>query len=546
MSTPGLITQLSLGRTRAKLDRALTSEPVVGKDVLELLTSAMYLDPRAIYREYVQNSADAFDDAFATGLFDERDLGRVDVTLDRDARSVRIKDNGVGLPVAEAERVLTSFGASPKRGTQARGFRGVGRLAGLAYAQSVSFKTKAPGETASTLVTWDCRKLRAALTDSIRRDDLSQTVRDIVGVTIEEESDSSSHYFEVLLERVVRTKHDVLLNSDEVARYLGEVSPAPFHQDFRFAERIEERLRPHVPPPRFRIFLNGSSEPITRPHRTEFAVSDTKTDVASAVQIIEIPDGDGGTRALGWIVHHGYLGAIHGACDVRGLRARVGDVQVGTGDVFADVFPEARFNAWAIGEVHVLDRRVIPNGRRDNFELNGAYSDLLGHIASIARDITRRCRQSSGRRHRLRAFAVRDERVKGILDILKSRRIARSRELRMQREVLALLERMRRLAESSLPDADQLRLRRRLRTLQARYEAVRSLPRTRGRPVPIGSSRRAAYEEIIDLIYEYASNVKAANALVNRITARLAAEHYGFRSLNQQLRQDASHSSHST
>ena len=37
--------------------------PVVGKDVLELLSTAMYVDPLTIYREYVQNAADAIDEA---------------------------------------------------------------------------------------------------------------------------------------------------------------------------------------------------------------------------------------------------------------------------------------------------------------------------------------------------------------------------------------------------------------------------------------------------------------------------------------------------
>jgi HSP90 family molecular chaperone len=32
---------------------------IVGKDILEVLSSAMYIDPLAIYREYLQNAADA-------------------------------------------------------------------------------------------------------------------------------------------------------------------------------------------------------------------------------------------------------------------------------------------------------------------------------------------------------------------------------------------------------------------------------------------------------------------------------------------------------
>ena len=35
----------------------------IGKNILENLTSGMYTDSKFIYREYVQNSADAIDEA---------------------------------------------------------------------------------------------------------------------------------------------------------------------------------------------------------------------------------------------------------------------------------------------------------------------------------------------------------------------------------------------------------------------------------------------------------------------------------------------------
>ena len=42
-------------------------EIVIGKDVLELVSSAMYIDPMTVYREYIQNAADAVDAARAAG-----------------------------------------------------------------------------------------------------------------------------------------------------------------------------------------------------------------------------------------------------------------------------------------------------------------------------------------------------------------------------------------------------------------------------------------------------------------------------------------------
>src|ERR1700756_3764150 len=83
-------------------------EPIiVGKDILEVLSSAMYVDPLAIYREYIQNSSDAIDDARRTGLLEPTENGTVEIDLDVDKRIVKIRDNGTGVSSAEFEPRMT-------------------------------------------------------------------------------------------------------------------------------------------------------------------------------------------------------------------------------------------------------------------------------------------------------------------------------------------------------------------------------------------------------------------------------------------------------
>src|SRR5262245_20913577 len=122
--------------------RGLEAPPVVGKDILELLTSAMYIDPLCIYREYIQNAADAIDEADAAGLFRTKTAPRIDIHLDLPSRCIKIRDNGIGVSAKVFARRLTALGASKKRWGKARGFRGVGRLAGLAYCQQLIFRSK--------------------------------------------------------------------------------------------------------------------------------------------------------------------------------------------------------------------------------------------------------------------------------------------------------------------------------------------------------------------------------------------------------------------
>src|SRR5262245_37734915 len=129
-------------------DRVPTDLIRVGKDVIEILTTGMYVSPLSIYREYVQNGADSIDEARRKGLLGSDEFGDVKIDIDHVSRSVTIRDNGTGLPYQKATSTLLAIGSSPKRGTDARGFRGVGRLCGLAYCRELEFRTKAKGDPA--------------------------------------------------------------------------------------------------------------------------------------------------------------------------------------------------------------------------------------------------------------------------------------------------------------------------------------------------------------------------------------------------------------
>ncbi len=123
---------------QAQRPRVALEDVVIGKDVLELLSSAMYVDPMTIYREYVQNAADAIDDARREGILAKEERGTVAIAIDPASRSVRIRDNGSGVAWPEFARKLTALGASGKRGKAARGFRVWGAWQVLAMHRSWS------------------------------------------------------------------------------------------------------------------------------------------------------------------------------------------------------------------------------------------------------------------------------------------------------------------------------------------------------------------------------------------------------------------------
>lgn len=368
---------------------------VIGKDVLELLSSAMYVDPLTIFREYVQNAADAIDHARELGVLDDDAAGEVAITFDTVQRKILIRDNGAGIPIAEAGRRLLSIGGSTKRGTRARGFRGVGRLAGLAYCRQLIFRTRAAGDDQVFELRWDCMKLKAALREVGQADDLPGVIDRIVAMGPIAPGGFPEHFFEVEMLEVVRHhRQDALLNEDLVSQYLAEVAPVPFDDSFRHSAAILTHIAPHVRTGDLDITINGGGV-LRRRHRDTFPVSDTVTDEVGDLQLLTFEGRDGGVAAVGWLVHHAYLGALPDRAGVKGLRLRAGNVQVGGAHLLEDVFPEPRFNSWTIGELHVVDPRLVPNARRDHFEQNVHFADLTAQVQPLARAIAKQCRAAS-------------------------------------------------------------------------------------------------------------------------------------------------------
>jgi hypothetical protein len=399
----------------------------------------------------------------------------------------------------------------------------VGRFAGLGYCQFLTFRTKAQNDNLLTEVRWDCRKMKAILNDHSYAGELGRVVSEIVSVKVLS-APISDHFFEVHMEKVIRIRGDILLNESAVRSYIGQIAPLPFHEDFGFGSAIDSHLRERIPAPRFDVLINEDTTPLARPFRDVLAVTRDKTAAVDGFQIVSIEDHDGSIRALGWVLEHSYSGALHGSPAVRGLRARVGDIQVGGDDILTVIFPEERFNAWTVGEIHVLDRRIRPNGRRDDFEHNPAYFSLVSELTPLGRSIAKKCRVSSARRNRLKKFESDETCVRDALRILAQGSVSKATAKKLKRDAAGRLAQMEKLVGGSLiVEQDRENLAARVNKLRSRLEKLADVEDRADPLAGIPPKRRAIYEEMIDLIYECSSNRSAAKVLVDRVTARLAA-----------------------
>lgn len=508
-----------------RIDDGVLDEPeiFVGKDVLELLSSSMYVNPLTIFREYVQNATDAIDDAVAAGLLPSIGAGRIEINLDHIDRRVVIRDNGAGVANKHFPSRMLSFGASPKRGTNARGFRGVGRLSALGYVHQLVFRSRAKGDTRVLEASWDGRTVKRMLALNDADTDLRSIVRQSITLRWLDAGDYPSHFFEVELVKPRRIANDRLLNELEISTFISQVCPCPFSPEFSFGHEIAMLLAAHGRAGKaYNVHINDADAPVYRPYRNEVVYSDTQSSALRSLTSFEIESIDGDIAAVGWLIHHDYRGAIPTVQGVRGLRARVGNIQVGNDRLFHEIFPEDRFCSWSIGEVHVLDSRVVPNGRRDEFESNAHLDNIVAHLRPIGAEVARECRVSSQKRNRVKNFQLAADKTYEKLDVLKQGAVSERYAKSIKAEIGTLLSEMRKAIEFDLFDDDERgTLRSQLRKIEKAVDACTT--KIKGDIFErLPARKRATYKEVFDLIYDCSANQVAAKSLIDRMISRLS------------------------
>ena len=131
----------------------------IGVNIVEIVTKGLYTNSLDIFREYIQNSCDAIDDAVDAGILSAGD-GLITIDLEVNTRQITIEDNGAGINTRNFERTMSKIGNSDKRLETDRGFRGIGRLCGLAYCREARFSSTVKGETKLSTVIIDAEHLR--------------------------------------------------------------------------------------------------------------------------------------------------------------------------------------------------------------------------------------------------------------------------------------------------------------------------------------------------------------------------------------------------
>ncbi|ASF45050.1 ATP-binding protein [Methylovulum psychrotolerans] len=357
------------------------NKTVIGKDIIESLTLGMYEDARIIYREYIQNSADQIDKAVKIGSLESITDGNIWIEINKDKRRIVIEDNATGISFQETAEILKNIAQSTKKRGIDKGFRGIGRLGGLAYCEKLIFETSYKGECVKTIVEWDARKLKLIINDRKNKETASEVIDNITEIHQESEQ-QESHYFKVTLNNV---SNPSLLNVIDIRDYLAMVAPTNIHPRFTLLSKIRDYVRTNnIVLDEYKIYVN--SDELSKAYTTkiyELSGNEKKTidEIKDIVFFEKKSDQDGSLLLWGWYGTWSFSKQIPEKANLaRGIRLRKSNIQIGDEYCLVKLHREPRGNFYYFGEVHAIHSELIPNARRDYFLENDYLMEFENHL----------------------------------------------------------------------------------------------------------------------------------------------------------------------
>lgn len=353
----------------------------IGKFIIENLTSGMYSDSKIVYREYIQNAADQIDVAKAQDMFPDEDLF-VDISIDGATRTITIMDNATGISADLVEKKLGDVADSDKELGVDKGFRGIGRLGGLAYCDTLRFTTSVRGENSKTIMTWDAKRLMSLIQDKNEKDSAETLLNQVISYTTAAEK-QDEHYFIVELIGIHKENHE-LLDIAAVRNYVGWNTPVPYANKFLYRTELYEFMEENkLPRNEYKIYVND--EEIFKNYGTYLYESSTgvpkKYDEIFGIETKTFFNSKGEMLAWLWYGVSRFEKAIPAASnEMRGLRLRQSNIQLDDGQVLSRFFKEPRGNSYFVGEIHAVHINLVPNARRDYFNENDTRNEFEAQL----------------------------------------------------------------------------------------------------------------------------------------------------------------------
>jgi molecular chaperone HtpG len=217
-------------------------DPVVGPRLLETITSALYEDPIIIFREYVQNSVDAYNMAIDEDPANKLKSFFVDIKIDGKRRNIHILDNGYGIPEDEFLAQMTNIGSSVKGKFKDQiGFRGIGRLSAMPLCKRLKFTNKPQGLNKLQNFIWDGDKFHEILNEG-EDADFSSIIDVSEGKYL---GDVADHFFKVEIQGYKEGISEVVV-SDDFKNRLSIMLPLKYSAEFTHQKEIKIKYEEYM------------------------------------------------------------------------------------------------------------------------------------------------------------------------------------------------------------------------------------------------------------------------------------------------------------
>lgn len=360
---------------------------IFGANILENLTTGMYQESKVIYREYIQNSCDQIDKAVELGILNSKSEGTINIWPDPEKRTITIEDNATGIPRNKFEQTLANIADSDKRIGDNKGFRGIGRLCGLAYCRELIFSSTAQGEDVVSTMRCDARKMREFLDRNVKGEKFTagQVLNEIYSFSYEEKQNiRDEHWFKVELVDINAENTD-LLDFNQVKSYLSFVAPVKYKNTFPFRTEIynhAEKLGYSID--EYNIRLNG--EEVLKKYSTRFKTSKGEDEIFQ-VQFKDFYDDNGNLVMWLWFGISCFKAVISKEIEMRGIRLRKENIQIGNDDALQKLFKEDRGQHYFVGELFAVSSELIPNSQRDYFNENNQRAWFEKEVKKYFRDV---------------------------------------------------------------------------------------------------------------------------------------------------------------
>ena len=398
-------------------------DPTLGVHLLETITKGMYSEPLHSLREYVQNAYDSVRAARRNGSLGPND-GEVSIVLDEESRIIRIRDDGTGLGPEEAAVRLLDLGSSDKAESDSgsarnAGFRGIGRMAGITYCETLRFETSS-GDGRKCVVEFDAAGINR-LTQAGRK---AATIVDAIrqnSEIMEETESEGKRYMEITLNGL-NGAGDNFLNEEQIERYLAQSAPVAYAPEWSFGEKIRAIANEAGNPSSLdhvRINIRDASGNRRREIRRPFKNTFSTINAGRVVRRVRVHDvvalprvGEASDGWWGWLAVHERRGAL-GGIPFAGLRIRMHNIEIGDASILRGLFTTPNLAMWCFGEIHIVDHQLTPNAQRDNFEDSKGWKLIRERLRAEAVSIDKEIRTES--RQRSRSVATLDKRARKFL-----------------------------------------------------------------------------------------------------------------------------------